>query len=327
MKLLPSRHWFCVASRAGYGCGPRMATNSAHDNPCYHVFMASLIGPLPSAALPRQADSDEQAIALWLHGKSSHSARAYRSDMASFQRLVGKPLAATTLADLQLFADSINMRAPASQKRILASVKSLLTFCHKIGYLPFNVGAALTQKRPKNTLAERILTREAVLKMLVLETGPRNRALLQFLYETGCRVSEVCSLEWKDLQSREQAAQATIFGKGGKTRTVLFSADLYAALAELRNEAGGNTPVFPSKSGRHLDQPAVFRLIREAAVKAGISSPVSPHWLRHACASHALDAGAPISLVKAQLGHASLETTSVYLHARPDDGLFRYLRK
>jgi integrase/recombinase XerD len=82
--------------------------------------------------------------------------------------------------------------------------------------------------------------------------------------------------------------------------------------------------VFASRTGRHLDQPTVFRIVQEAARRAGIEQMVSPHWFRHAAASHALDNGASISLVKDQLGHSSLEITSVYVHARPGDGLFRY---
>jgi len=151
--------------------------------------------------------------------------------------------------------------------------------------------------------------------------------MLRFLYESGCRVSELCGLTWRDVQPRENGqAQVTIFGKGDKTRHVLISRRLHTELGRLRGEAGPDAPVFPSRSGQALDQPAVFRVIQAAAKRAGIPQGVSPHWFRHAAASHALDNGAPISLVKEQLGHSSLEVTSVYVHARPTDGLFKYLR-
>jgi integrase/recombinase XerD len=81
--------------------------------------------------------------------------------------------------------------APGSQKRFLAAVKSLLTFCQKIGYCPFNVGAALTERKPKNTLAERILPHEDVARIIEREDSPRNHAILRFLYEAGSRVSEL----------------------------------------------------------------------------------------------------------------------------------------
>jgi integrase/recombinase XerD len=280
----------------------------------------------PEIAIPRQVDDDQKAIELWLHGKAEHSQRAYRADVERFRAFCELPLQAVTLGDLQHFQDSLEL-APASRKRVLAAVKSLLTFCVKIGYCRWNAGAALTVRKVKNTVAERILDHGDVVRIIEREDDPRNHALLALLYETGCRVSEACGLRWRDVQGRDGGqAQVTVFGKGGKTRHVLISGRLAKVLGHLRGDAGSNDPVFASKTGRHLDQPAVFRIVQEAARRAGIEAAVSPHWFRHAAASHALDNGAPISLVKDQLGHSSLEITSVYTHARPNDGLFRYLR-
>ena len=299
---------------------------TTHDNPSYHVYMAKQI-MVVSRGLQRQADTDEQAIRLWLHGKAEHSQRAYRLDIDRFRAFVQKALPDVTLEDLQGFADSLSGLAPASQKRILGSVKSLLTFCLKIGYCPFNVGAALTVRRAKNTLAERILPHEDVVRIIEREDSPRNHAMLRLLYETGCRVSELCGIAWRDVQPRDGGlAQVTVFGKGDKTRHVLISKRLYRELVRLRSGASDGAPVFPSRTGRPLDQSAVFRVMQAAARRAGIEQPISPHWFRHAAASHALDNGCPISLVKEQLGHSSLEITSVYVHARPTDGLFKYLR-
>lgn len=280
-----------------------------------------------SRGLQRQANTDEQAVKLWLHGKAKHSQRAYGLDVARFRGVVSKPLPTVTLEDLQRFADSLSGLAPGSRKRTLAAVKSLLTFCLKIGYCRFNVGAALTVRKVKNTLAERILAHEDITRIIEREDNPRNHAALRFLYETGCRVSELCELVWGDIQARDNGlAQVTVFGKGDKTRHVLISKRLYKELTRLRGDFSDDAPVFPSKTGKALDQPAVFRVIQAAARRAGIEQAVSPHWFRHAAASHALDNGCPISLVKEQLGHSSLEVTSVYVHARPTDGLFKYLR-
>jgi integrase/recombinase XerD len=94
----------------------------------------------------------------------------------------------------------------------------------------------------------------------------------------------------------------------------------------LRGDAGLEDPVFRSRRGRHLDPSAVFRIVRHAAERAELEagSNVSPHWLRHAHATHALERGAPIHLVQATLGHASVATTGRYLHARPTDSSARY---
>ncbi len=275
-----------------------------------------------AVAIPRQADTDDQVIALWLHGRGRHTRRAYQREIDRFLAFTGETLHRTTMGDVQAFTDSLDL-APASLARALAAIKSLLTFAHeRIGYLPFNVGAPVKVPVKKNTLAERILPEETVLKMLALEPSPRNRALLRLLYAAGLRVSELVALTWADMQEREDGGQVTVFGKGGKTRAVLLSEATWRVLVALRT---GDGPVFQSRKGGALDPSMVLRIVRAAAERAGVDGKVSPHWLRHAHASHALDRGAPIHLVQATLGHSSVETTGRYLHARPTDSSSRYL--
>ena len=117
----------------------------------------------------------------------------------------------------------------------------------------------------------------------------------------------------------------TVFGKGGKTRTVLMPQSVWNAVQSLRNDAREIDPVFRSRKGGHLDESQVWRIVRKASKRAGIEKEVSCHWLRHAHASHALDRGAPIHLVQATLGHSSISTTGRYLHARPTDSSSSYL--
>jgi integrase/recombinase XerD len=162
--------------------------------------------------------------------------------------------------------------------------------------------------------------------MLALKADPRNQVLLTLLYGAGLRISEPCGLKWRDLAERENGAgQVTIYGKGGKTRVVLVSEATWKLLAELRGDAGPDAPVFRSRKGGHLDPSAVHRIVKAAAERAGLSAEVSAHWLRHGHASHSLERGAPIHLVQATLGHASVATTGRYLHARPTDSSARYL--
>lgn len=140
------------------------------------------------------------------------------------------------------------------------------------------------------------------------------------------RVSELCALKWRDLTRRGDTGQATVFGKGGKTRVVLLPATIWQELKALRGNALVNAPVFSSrKQGGHLTRSQVMRIVQAAAKRAGIDAKVSPHWLRHAHASHSLDRGAPIHLVQQTLGHSSVATTSRYLHARPQDTSARFL--
>jgi hypothetical protein len=124
---------------------------------------------------------------------------------------------------------------------------------------------------------------------------------------------------------RDDAGQVTIFGKGGKTRVVLLTPAVRTELMALRGNAREDDPVFRSGKGGHLRPVQVHRLVKQAAARARIPTATSAHWLRHAHASHALDRGAPVSLVQATLGHASVATTGRYLHARPNDSSARYL--
>jgi len=275
------------------------------------------------------ASSDDQLVEIWLHGRPVHTQRAYRADVERFRSGAGKPLARVTLADLQQFADSRADGAPASLYRKLSSLKSLLAFGHRIGYLPFDVGRALRLPAVRNRLAERILPEPDLHRILSLEPNPRNRAVITLLYASGVRVSELCGLCWRDLQPAGEAGQITVFGKRGLTRAIQLPASVWKLLQRLRSaDAAHDDPVFGSrkrKGGGRLRPSAVLRIVRKAAVRAGIEVPVSPHWFRHAHASHALDRGAPIHLVQATLGHASITTTGRYLHARPNESSSRFL--
>jgi integrase/recombinase XerD len=279
----------------------------------------------PSDAVPQQADSDYTLIALWLAGKADRTRRAYQDDVAAFLRFAGKPLRQIKLADLVAYGETLDQLAPASRARKLGAVKSLASFGHRIGYLAFDIGAPLRLPAIKSTLAERILGEGDVHRLLTLEDHPRNHALLRLLYTGALRISELCALTWRDLQPRDDAGQVTVFGKGGKTRVVLLTPGVWTELMALRGSAGEDDPVFRSGKGGHLRPVQVHRLVKQAAARAGIPIATSAHWLRHAHASHALDRGAPVSLVQATLGHASVATTGRYLHARPNDSSARYL--
>jgi integrase/recombinase XerD len=281
----------------------------------------------PGIVTPQQANSDEHLIELWLHGRSRHTQRAYRADTERFLVAVEKTLHRITLGDLQQYVGHLleSGLQPASAYRKMSAVKSLFAFGHRLGYLPFDVARPLRLPALRDGLADRILEETDVVRMIALEGMPRNKAILLTLYVGGFRVAELCSLKWSDLQRRDAAGQITVFGKGGKTRTVLMPESVWNALQSLRGDAGENQPVFRSRKGGHLDESQVWRIVRKASTRAGIDKAVSCHWLRHAHASHALDRGAPIHLVQATLGHSSIATTGRYLHARPTESSSSYL--
>lgn len=176
-------------------------------------------------AMPCQADSDEHLVNLWLHGRGRHTRRAYAAELHRFQEFIRKPLQMVRLDDLQRFIDSLEGLADASRARATASIKSLFGFAHRIGYLRFDVGAAIATPKTRNRLSERILTEGQVIAMITLEPNKRNQALLRTLYIGGLRVSELAGLCWRDLIARgESEGQMTVFGKGSKTRVVLLPA-------------------------------------------------------------------------------------------------------
>lgn len=269
--------------------------------------------------LPISLDAtEEHLIELWLHGKSPNTIRAYRQDVAAFRACIGKPIRQASLLDLQRYADTLQ-GAPASRARRLLAVKSLLSFAARMGYAPFNVGAAIRPPRPDDRLAERILQERQVFALLdALENHPRDHALIRLLYNGGLRVSEAVTLQWRNLVD----GVANIRGKGGRSRVVRLSLGTWQELQALRpTDALSDDRVFPMTAWNAWDR------VRRAAHKAGLEELVSPHFLRHSHGTHALRRGSDLATVRQTLGHASLSTTGRYLHARPEKSSGDYLAR
>jgi integrase/recombinase XerD len=242
-----------------------------------------------------------------------------------FVAFCGKPLAEVTLADLQAWQSSMTGVAPATQARRLAAVKSLLTFGHRVGHLAADVGQLLQTKKPPAGASDRILTEAEINRLVGAETDPRDRALLRLLYIAGLRASEAAGLRWKHLTRQKKGGEATVLGKGNKVRTVGLTAALWAEIAALTPSPKPDSPVIPARAGGPINRQVVHRIVKRAARRAGLDRKVSPHWLRHSHASHALDRGAPPHVVQNSLGHASLATTTKYAHIRKGDASSKYL--
>lgn len=291
-----------------------------------------------------RAGTDEQLARIWLQRfKSSHTRRAYQLDIELYGREVGLALSDLKVEDLLEYRDRLGKPGGEGglgysiprQRRALTALKSLLTFGEETGYLRFNVGTAVELPDQKDTLSSRISTEGEVLAILALTKDPFEKALLALLYKTGLRNSELCSLKWKDLAVVGERGFLSVLGKGGRPRTVLVDEDVLPLVTSLRGEASGEAPMFPTRNGTQLSPVQVWRICKRRAVEAGVKlSPngesrgtkFSPHFLRHAHASHALDHGASPALVMETLGHKSLDTLSKYAHARPKDGSGRYLK-
>ena len=270
------------------------------------------------AALPFPPyTTDDDLVELWLHGKSDHTTDAYRADIATFRAFSGKSLRVTYLSDLQRYADALT-GAPATRARRLKALKSLLSFAARLGYMPFNVGAAIRGPKVETKLAERILSERQVFALLeAVEDNPRDHALIRLLYNGGLRVSELVTLRWRNLID----GVANVRGKGGKTRVVRLSRGTWQEVQALRaDETFGEDRVFPMSAVN------AWKRVKRAANLAGIKDlPVSPHFLRHSHGTHALRRGADLATVRDTLGHDSISTTGRYLHARPDKSSGDYL--
>jgi len=278
------------------------------------VTMSSEEAVIVALPIP-PSTTDDELIALWLHGKSPHTMRAYAEDIAAYRNVSGKTLRTTYLSDLQKYADALK-GSPATRARRLKALKSLLSFAARLGYLPFNVGAAIRGPKVGNKLAERILTEAQVAAILeVVEEHPRDHALIRLLYNGGLRVSELVSLCWRNLVD----GVANIAGKGGKTRVVRLSRGVWTELQALRGEEDGDDRVFPMTTCN------AWKRVKRAARLAGIEVAVSPHFLRHSHGTHALRRGADLATVRDTLGHESIATTGRYLHARPEKSSGDYL--
>jgi integrase/recombinase XerD len=245
--------------------------------------------------------------------------------IAALQQFIAKPLCLTTLADLQAWDGTLAHLAPATRHHRLAAAKSLFAFAVATGAIDKDPGASLRAPRAQSMAPERILTEIEVARMIGAETDARARGALRLLYFTGMRNAELCDLRWRHLTPARKGggAEARVTGKGNKTRVVMIPRDLWRELLELAPGAKPDAPVIPGRNGEPINERALHRLVRHAAARIGTAA--SPHWLRHAHASHALDHGAPVQVVQKTLGHASLATTSLYVHMRPGDSSSAYI--
>lgn len=181
-------------------------------------------------------------------------------------------------------------------------------------------GPKLTRKLPS------CLDREEVVRLLLAPDmsvlGVRDRALMEVLYATGMRVSELCSLRVQDYN--EEAMEMRVTGKGGKERVVLLNQSANAWLRKYLHEfwpklAGGripqpDSPLFVSRQATRLSSRSVHRVVLKYAKKARISKPITPHTLRHTFATHLLEGGADLRVVQDLLGHTTINTTQIYTH-------------
>jgi len=213
-----------------------------------------------------------------------------------------------------------------SAARALIAVRGLHRFAAAEGVIDVDVARAVKPPTPSRRLPKS-LTLDEVLALLdgaggdAPSDGPltlRNRALLELLYSTGARISEAVGLDVDDIDT--QARSVLLRGKGGKQRLVPVGRPAIAALdaylvrgrPDLARRGRGIPAIFLNARGGRLSRQSAWQVLQDAAERAGITSGVSPHTLRHSFATHLLDGGADVRVVQELLGHASVTTTQIY---------------
>lgn len=254
--------------------------------------------------------NDERVKAMFIGTKRSDNTKAtYRNSIAMLESFLNKPMSNVTIEDSIAYLDYLKERYSSlhSIKLHTNVAKAYYGFALSLNYIRSNPFAPVKPDTPSEVTHNRIIDSEDVIKLINAPKDDYHKVMLRLLYVSGMRVSELTSIKWSDINSD---GVLRIVGKGQKERFVTLSEKTLQALYAIKGDANADDRLFP------VSRVAVHRYIKRAAKRAGITGDVSAHWLRHAHASHALDAGANLVDVRDTLGHSSIATTNKYLHGK-----------
>lgn len=254
---------------------------------------------------------------------SKHTVSNYTRDLQAWQDYCSTNHLldpnAVQFAHVQQFMAQEHRRglAAKSVQRRLSAVRSLFAYLTRQSIIKDNPSNGLRPPKAPRKLPQVLDVDEAV-RLVELPTdgalGMRDRAMLELLYSSGLRVSELCSLTWRQLDLED--CLVTVLGKGGKTRIVPVGSHAVKALEDWRQQSAPNlsAPVFPGRGGAVMSTRAVQLRMRHLAQQQGIWKRVYPHLLRHSFASHMLESSSDLRSVQELLGHADIATTQIYTH-------------
>ena len=256
---------------------------------------------------------------LYSKGLSDNSVEAYISDI--YNLFIENKVTDVNSANLNNLIDLISKKtySPNTKKRKLSVIKQFVKWFNtnhqqKLIILE-DIKIKSGQKLPE-TLS--ILEIDKMINYFKLDSflSSRNRTIIDFMYSTGCRVSELCNVKISDLDFDDDYVQLT--GKGSKQRIVPIGSKLkknlvlYLDTRNLKDPKNLSPLLFLSKSNNRLDRTAIFRLIKSTALNTGVKVNVHPHTLRHSAATHMLEAGCDLRTLQEYLGHTSVSTTQIY---------------
>ena len=273
---------------------------------------------------------DEFCDALWLEdGLAKNTLDSYRGDLAQYaawlEKKNGKNLLAASNADIQAYLGVFHKRKTraSSAARLLSSLKRF--YRHSLRQGRINADPTLKIDSPKLPRSlPKSLTEEDVEGLLAAPSaekplGLRDKAMLETIYASGLRVSELVALKLG--QVSQDMGVVRVMGKGSKERLVPLGEEALAwirrYLKEARPELLGrrsSDDLFVTARGSAMTRQMFWHLLRRHALKAGLKKPISPHTLRHAFATHLLNHGADLRVVQLLLGHSDISTTQIYTH-------------
>lgn len=259
---------------------------------------------------------------------SHNTVAAYRRDLRRFYEwLSGRQPGRLTIRELADYAAWLHQRgmAPASLARHLVSLKLFYRYLQLENVVRDNpaelLGTTKLWQRIPKVLSPAVIDRMLQAPAKSERSPLRDRALMELLYATGCRASELSNLKLRDVQL--DGGYCVCRGKGDKERIVPLGERAVDAVREyLRNERpeaarrakNAPEPLLLSRSGKRIRRERIWELVKRYALAGGASGNVSPHTLRHSFATHLLAGGADLRLVQEMLGHASIQTTQLYTH-------------
>ena len=278
----------------------------------------------------------------WLQieqGRAERTIEAYRRDLRDYEDWLATRRVSSLTAqsrDVEAFVAYLRKHGKAARSvaRQFAAVRMLHKYLVVEGERDDDPAALVDGVKVPSGLPKP-LREDDVTLLIAAITGDdsfarRDRALVEFLYATGARISEACGLSLGDIDMQDSLVR--LLGKGKKERIVPFGRSAHAALSDWFDEGGramrvpkrwksrdNSDAVFLGVHGTRLTRQAAFHIVRKYAALAGIKEEVSPHSLRHSCATHMLVHGADLRIVQELLGHASVSTTQIY--TKVDDEL------
>jgi integrase/recombinase XerD len=279
----------------------------------------------------RPAGRWSEAFVRYLGGEcrlAENTVAAYRRDINRFHKWLGqKSIARLTIAELSDFVawlHSLDL-APSSIARHIVALRMYFRYLQLEGLLRDNLAELLGSQKLWQRIPE-VLSPAAVSRFLAAPNHDdtfrrRDRALLELLYATGCRASELSNLRLRDVHLDERFCKC--HGKGSKQRLVPLGDRAVEAVRQylererpmLAARAAKAPPwLLLSRRGRRLRREAIWELVKKYAIRADAPASISPHTLRHSFATHVLAGGADLRQVQEMLGHASIATTQIYTH-------------